>query len=64
MKQMTETASPSLDLRLQGVKLSMALWGSWAQKPFCVPHFLFLGNGPHSATMTFTEFPVTDSDSC
>ena len=21
-----------------------ALWGSWAHKPFCVSHFLFLGN--------------------
>ena len=33
-----------------------ALGGSWAQKPFCVPHFLLLGNGPHSDSMTFPEF--------
>ena len=37
------------------LKLSTALWGSWAQKPFHVPHFLFLGNGSHSATTTFPE---------
>ena len=23
---------------------SRTLWGSWAQKPFCVPHFLITGN--------------------
>ena len=28
------------------MKLSRTLWGSWAWKPFCVPHFLFLGNRP------------------
>ena len=26
------------------MKLSRTLWGSW--EPFCVPHFLFLGNRP------------------
>ena len=26
------------------VKLKRTLWGSWTQKPFCVPCFLFLGN--------------------
>ena len=26
------------------MKLSRTLWGSWAWKPFCVPHFLFIGN--------------------
>ena len=46
------------------MKPDIALWGSWAQKPFCVPHFLFFGNGPHSATMTFLEFLGTGSDSC
>ena len=29
---------------------------SWAQKPFCVPHFLITGNRLHSASLTFTEF--------
>ena len=29
---------------------------SWVQKPFCVPHFLFVGNRLHSASMTFPEF--------
>ena len=46
------------------LKLSRALWGSWAQKPFCVPHLLFLGNGPHSASMAFSEFQRTGSDRC
>ena len=40
-----------------GVTLAeLALWGSWTQKPFCDPHSLFLGKGPHSAPMTFPEF--------
>jgi len=34
----------------------VTLWGSWAQKPFCVPHFQFVGNGPYSAAMAFPEF--------
>ena len=34
------------------LKPSTALWGSSVQKLFCVPHFLFLGNGPHSVNMT------------
>ena len=38
------------------VETRHGLWGSWAQKSFCVPHFLFLGNGPCSATLTFLEF--------
>ena len=33
------------------LKLDTALWGSWVQKPFCVPHCLVLGNGPHLAMM-------------
>ena len=28
----------------QTLKPSRTLWGSWAWKPFCVPHFLFVGN--------------------
>ena len=28
---------------------------SWAQKPFCVPRFLFVGNRLHSAFLTFPE---------
>ena len=35
------------------MKLSRGLWGSWAQKHFCVPHFLFLENGPHSPSTAF-----------
>ena len=35
---------------------SRTLWGSWAQRPFCVPHFLIIGNRLHSASMTFPEF--------
>ena len=46
------------------LKTGTALWGSWVQKPFHVPRFLFLGNGPHSATRTFSEFLETVSDSC
>ena len=44
------------------LNLSRALWRSWAQKPFCVPHFFFFphfliaGNELHSASMTFPEF--------
>ena len=38
------------------VILSSSQWGSWAQKPFCVPHFLMIGNRLHSASMTFPEF--------
>ena len=38
--------------------------GSWAQKPFCVPHFWYLGNSTHSASMTFPEFLGTGSDRC
>ena len=26
------------------MKLNRTLWGSWEWKPFCVPHFLFVGN--------------------
>ena len=42
----------------------MALWGSSVQETFCIPHFLFLGNVPRPAIMTFPEFLVTSSDSC
>lgn len=42
----------------QEVKLDTALWGSY------VPHFSFLGDGLHSATVTFPEFLGTDSDRC
>ena len=50
--------------RKRGIlKLNRALWGSWAQKPFCVPHFLFLENGPHSASVAFPEFKKASSDS-
>ena len=38
------------------MKPSKILWGSWAQKPFCVPPFLIIGNKLHSASMTFSEF--------
>ena len=33
------------------LKPSNTLWGSWAQEPFCAPHFKFLGNGPPSASL-------------
>ena len=29
-----------------------------------MPHFLFLGDGPHSASMAFPEFQEAGSDSC
>ena len=45
------------------IKPSRALGGSWAQKPFCVPHFLFLGNRPHSASMTYPKFQRAGSNS-
>ena len=48
----------------ESVAESGVLWGSMAQKPFCVPHFLFLRNGPHSATVAFPEFQGTDLDIC
>ena len=35
---------------------SRTLWGSWAQKPFCGPHFLITGNRLPSASETFPEF--------
>ena len=37
---------------------------NWAQKPFCVPHFLFVGNRLHSASLTFPEFQREGSNSC
>ena len=37
-------------------------WGSWAQKPFCAFHFLFLGTEPHSASLIFPEFQGARSD--
>ena len=48
------------------------LWGCYwnqprpwrAQKPFCVPHFLFVGNRLHSNSMTFPESKRADSNSC
>lgn len=59
-----------LSLRVEARKLycesgvGTPLWVSRAQKPFCVTHFLFLGNGPNSATMTFSDFLGTGSDNC
>ena len=38
--------------------------GLLAQKTFSVSQFLFLGNGPHSASLAFPEFQGTGSDSC
>ena len=35
-----------------------------SQKPSCVPHFLFLGNGPRSASTAFPEFQGAGSGSC
>ena len=48
------------------------LWGCYwnqarpwrAQKPFCVPLFLFVGNRLHSTSMTFPESRTADSNSC
>ena len=45
-------------------KPSRTLWGSWAQKPFWVPHFLTTGNGLHSASITFPEFQWAGSNCC
>ena len=43
-----ENYFPSLGLHLSEndkvLKPSRTLWGSWAQKSFCVPHFLFVRN--------------------
>ena len=44
--------------------MKVDLWGSWAQQLSCVPCFLFLGSGPHSASMTFSEFQGAGSASC
>ena len=38
--------------------------GLLALKPFWVPHFLFLGNGPPSVSRAFPEIPRAGSDSC
>ena len=38
--------------------------GAPGHKRLCVPYFLFLGNGPHSATITFRKFLGEGSDSC
>lgn len=46
------------------LKPSNTLWGSWAQEPFCAPHFKFLGNGPPSASLALPEFLGTCSGSC
>ena len=48
---------------MEHLKPSRTLRGSWAQKPFCVPHFLFAGNRLHSASMTFPEFQRAGSNS-
>ena len=40
----------------RSLKRSWTLWGSRAQKPFCVPHFFITGNRLHSAPMTFPVF--------
>ena len=34
----------ALTLRMELMKPSRMLLGSWARKPFCVPRFLFVGN--------------------
>ena len=31
-------------MHIGAMKPSKTLWGSWVQEPFCVPHFLFVGN--------------------
>ena len=36
--------------------------GLLGAEAFLCPHFLFLGHGPHSATMNFPEFLRTGSD--
>ena len=38
--------------------------GLLAQKPFCVPYFLFLENGPPSVPTTFPEILGAGSDRC
>ena len=43
------------------LKWSRTQWGSWAQKPFCIPCFLITGNRLHSASMNFLEFQGADS---
>ena len=43
--------------------LSRTLGGSWAQKLFCVPLFLIIGNSLHSASITFPEVQRTSSNS-
>ena len=44
------------------MKLSRALWHSWAQKPFCFPHFFVLRKWA-SASKTFPEYEGRGSDS-
>jgi len=43
------------------LKLSRIPWGSWAQKRFCVPCFLFVGNRLHSPSMPSPEFQTAGS---
>ena len=43
---------------------NQTLWGSWAQNPFCDPHFLITGDRLHSASITFPEFQRAGSNSC
>ena len=35
-----------------GLETGHGPMGLQGARAFCVPHFLFLGNGPHSATLT------------
>ena len=59
LQTMKSNTNRSCDVR---VIRSRALWGSWTQKPFCVPHFLIIGNRLHSASLTFPEFQQADSN--
>ena len=40
------------------VILSRTMQGFWAQKPFCVPHFLITGNRLHLTSMIFPWVPI------
>ena len=46
------------------LKPTRTQWGSYGQKSFCVPLFLFAGNRLHSAPQIFLEFQRVGSNTC
>lgn len=46
------------------LKRSRTLWGPEDTNSLYVPHFLFVGNTLHSASLVFPEFHRADSKGC